>query len=238
MAFSPITTFTTSTVLTAAAMQGNTDALRVYLHDDIVAADLQVAKWIDTRHIQPPVFEPYAGIQHGVSGHQGGQVESSSQVRLTFATAHLTGNGIVNSVPNEWLAVPNTAFRVDIRRAANVLFHWFVEVEAGPDNIPYVAGRNYAITNRLAYFAPYIGNTTGNKPLRAQEVRNHALGLRTTSPHGGDRCYTVSTGYGQRDGTYFSAASLGTFTVGLCSYSQVDRVGVINWGVSIEVFYL
>ena len=73
MSFTPPTTFADGTVLTSANLEGNFEALRVYLHGGIVAGDVEAAKWIDTRHVQPPLFEPFSGLQHGVSGHQGGQ---------------------------------------------------------------------------------------------------------------------------------------------------------------------
>jgi hypothetical protein len=150
----------------------------------------------------------------------------------------MSGNGIAGAVPNEWQLLPNTSFKVDIRRAAHVLYHWYIDVEAGPDDIPYTAGRNYPVVDRLSYFAPYVGNVSAKKPDRAQPVGNHREGWRGTAPIGATRSYTVCAGYGQRDGTLYEAASVGTKTVGLCSYSQVDRTGVINWGVAIEVFYL
>ena len=57
MSYSPPTTFADASVLTSAALEGNNQALRVYLHRGIVAGDF-AADWIDTRHIQPPTFDP------------------------------------------------------------------------------------------------------------------------------------------------------------------------------------
>ena len=72
MSFSPPNTFVDGTVCTSADLEGNYQSLRVYLHKGIVPGDVEAAQWIDTRHIQPPSVEPYSGVQHGVSGHQGG----------------------------------------------------------------------------------------------------------------------------------------------------------------------
>ena len=72
MSFSPPNTFADGTICTSAALEGNNQALRVYLHGGIVSGDVQAAQWIDTRHVQPPSYEPYSAVQHGVSGHQGG----------------------------------------------------------------------------------------------------------------------------------------------------------------------
>ena len=45
MAFAPPTTFVDGTVLTAAALEGNEEALRVYLHRGIIAGDLTPDFW-------------------------------------------------------------------------------------------------------------------------------------------------------------------------------------------------
>ena len=72
MAYSAPNTFVNATPLTAADVEGNNEALRLYLHQ-VNAADLEASKWVDTRHIQPPDYLPYAGVIHGCTGYQGGQ---------------------------------------------------------------------------------------------------------------------------------------------------------------------
>ena len=91
MAFVKPTTFTGGTQLTAADVQGNTDALRVYLHEGVAGADLLAAKWADRRHLQQPGYDPIRGLQHGMTGWQGGQWSGGSSVRVTFSTSALTG---------------------------------------------------------------------------------------------------------------------------------------------------
>jgi hypothetical protein len=93
MAYTPPNTFAPGTTLTAANLEGNSEALRVYLHGAIPSGDVENTRWIDTRHIQPPLVEAYSGLQHGVSGHQGGQWSGGSIARLTFVTKYLTGQG-------------------------------------------------------------------------------------------------------------------------------------------------
>lgn len=238
MAYTPPNSFTASTTLTSSALQGNFDALKVYLHEGVVAGDLEAAQFADTRHVQPPTYEPFTGDQHGVTGHQGGQWGGGSLARLTFMTKYLTGNGLVGASPERWLGVPNTSFRVDIRRAAKVLFHWYVEVEAGPDDSPHTAGYNYDLVDRLAYICPYVGNVSLRSNYRVQEFQNNVDYFSPAVPYGASRCYTVSGSYGQRDGTLIFDQPLSTLTVGLCSYSQIDRCAVVNWGIALEAFYL
>ena len=238
MAYTKPNTFADGTTLTAADLQGNVDALRVYLHNGVIKSDLNAAKFITTRHVQPPRFSALEGLQHGVTGYQGGQW-SGSLVRLQFATSYFQGNGR-NTSNGAWTRVPNTAFSLDLRRDAKLLFHWYIEVEAGPDDVPQVSGRTNAIDNRHVYFAPYYGVLTDTKRnVNAQEVKNNKGGFRSTDPYGPDEGYTMCNGYGQRSGVYSKSLSASTEAeFGLCVYSEIDRSAVVNWSIAIEAWYL
>ena len=87
MSFSPPNTFADGTVCTSAALEGNYQALRVYLHGGIVSGDVEAAQWIDTRHIQPPSYEPYSAVQHGVSGHQGGIIPLGAKLSWSISAS-------------------------------------------------------------------------------------------------------------------------------------------------------
>ena len=50
--------------------------------------------------------------------------------------------------------------------------------------------------------------------------------------------YVQGGGYGQKQGTLMMNTTNGLLTFGLAFHSQVDRVGIVNWGVNVEVFYL
>ena len=238
MPFSPPVAFVPGTTLQSADLQGNQDALRIYLHGGVITSDLNLSKWVQTRHVQPPLIDPIRELQHGVTGWQGGQWGGGSLARLTFATSYLTGGGLQGASPNEWMVIPQTSFTLSIRKAAHVIYHWVVEVQAGPDDVPYVAGRNYQAADRLVYVAPYFGNPSLKQTGMAQETRNNVAGFNASAPYGAESPYTLS-GYGQRDGSFHTLfPGVGEATVGLCSYSQVTQAAIVNWNVAIEVFYL
>jgi hypothetical protein len=234
MPFSP-TTFTAGSKLEASEVQENFDDLREYLHA-VPQGDLVGP--FDTRHVQIPTLDAFTGVQHGVTGHQGGQWGGGFTTRMAFITSYTTGQGYSSSVGDTWAPLPNTAVKLPIRRDARILYHWWVEVEAGPDDLPHVAGRNYASTERLAYVAPYISNVGLVSKQALQTVQNHQVGFAGSAPYGASRCYAVAGAYGQRDGTLAFEASAGEAIVGLAYYSQIDRSAVINWGFTIEAFYL
>jgi hypothetical protein len=237
MSYSPPTTFADASVLTSAALEGNNQALRVYLHRGIVAGDF-AADWIDTRHIQPPTFDPFSGVQHGVSGHQGGQWAGGTGLRLTFATKYLSGQGRAESVAVH--GVPNSAFTLQIRRAAKVLFHYWWEVENGKDES--TAGYQVTASERQVFVMPWFGsidNAVGSYRNRAQEVRNNEYGVSTGYPVGLDRPLVQGGGYGSKQGTMgLDYTGVGQATFGLASHSLTDRCGIVEWGVAVEAFYL
>lgn len=238
MSYSPPTTFADGTVLTSAALEGNEQALRVYLHRGIVSGDFLSAPWIDTRHIQPPSFEPYAGLQHGVSGHQGGQWAGGTGIRLTFATKYLSGQGRPSSDAVHGL--PNSSFTLQIRRAAKVLYHFWYEVENGKDES--TAAYQVAADERQVFVMPWFGaldNAVGTSRDRAQETRNNEYGVGTGYPVGLERPLVQGGGYGSKQGTMaVDFAGVGLATFGLAVHSLTDRCGVVEWGVAIEAFYL
>jgi hypothetical protein len=235
MSFTPPTVFVDGTALQSAQLEDNYQALRKYLHGSIVAGDVQASQWIDTRHIQPPDYEPYSAVQHGVSGHQGGS--NSGMTRLTFCTKYLSGQGRSDS--QAFHAIPGTAITVDLRRACTVVFHYWYEVEAGPDES--TGAGQVGASSREVWVAPYVGDVStaySNYRGHAQEVDNHTGGWSATAGAGAAIPYTLGGAYGSQDGTLIYSAPNGRITFGLAAHSQIDRVAVVNWGVSIETFYL
>ncbi len=238
MSFSPPNTFADGSICTSAALEGNNQALRVYLHGGIVSGDVQAAQWVDTRHIQPPSYEPFSGVQHGVSGHQGGN--NSNLVRLTFCTKYLSGQGRPSS--QAFHLIPGTAITIDARRACTAVFHYWWEVEAGPDESSG-GGQVATEKDRQCWIAPYVNDPdTAYTAYRghAQEVANTQKVFVTMwqGTRGARFPYSVNGGYQSRDGVLVHSAINGRTTFGLASHSQIDRVAVVNWGVAIETFYL
>lgn len=239
MAFTPPNSFVASTTLEAAPLLENFDALKNYLQGGVVAGDLTASQWVQTKHVQPPMFEPFTNIQHGVTGIQGGQWAGGAETRLSFVTSYLTGQGFTSG-GTQWSGIPNSSFRLPIRRQARIAFHWWVELEAGPDDVPYVAGLNYPVDDRLAYVCPFIGTPkhTSTYLRHAQTTQNSQYGFASASPYGSLYAYTIAGSWGQRDGTLITSTGPGELVIGLAQYSQIDRAALVTWGVSVEVFYV
>tara|TARA_R110000822_G_scaffold4888_1_gene20946 strand:- start:4458 stop:5177 length:720 start_codon:yes stop_codon:yes gene_type:complete len=238
VAFTPPNTFVDGSIVTAADMQGNDQALRVYLHRGIAAGDFEATKWIETRHVQPPRFDPFQGMQHGVTGHQGGQWAGGVQIRLAFATKYLSGNG--RPTNDSFHQIPQTAVTVDIRQPAFVLYHYWYELENGKDFS--TAAYQVAEAQRRVYVIPYVGDFTNanvyNERARGQETRNAAIGIPLSYPIGMERPFVLVAGYGAKQGTVAVDRSVvAPMSFGLAAHSLSDRCGVVNWGFALEVFY-
>jgi len=239
MSYTPPNTFTDGTVLTSAALEGNSDALRVYLHNGIATGDVENTQWIQTRHIQPPYYEPYTGVQHGVSGHQGGQWAGGVNIRLTFATKYTTGGG--RDATSIFERLSNTSFDIEVRQPNSIiLYHYWYEAEVGPD---YTSGGGQVSTeeDRLVWIGPHLGklDLVASSLASLQEAQNLQDAWNGTYPIGAVKSMPYTGGYASRDGTLLDfRPNVGTNTYGLIYHSQIDRVAVVNWGVAIEVYYL
>lgn len=155
MAYAP-TTVTASTPVPSQTLRDNDDALRVYLHEGIIAGDLKASDWIDTRHIQPPTQLVKRGLQTGVTGVAGGQSVRPRE-RFTFTSYATTG---VNRRNNQdlWDVVPDTALTIPLAASAKVIYHWHVAAVVGPDKTNPSGAPTPVVQNadRRVYLAPYM----------------------------------------------------------------------------------
>jgi hypothetical protein len=246
MSYTPPTTFVDGTLLTGAALEGNFEALRLYLHQNILVGDMAAVQWVDSRHIQPARYDAFTGVQHGVSGHQGAQWSGGSIVSLTFITKYLTGQGAQDG-NTRWHLIPNTHFEIELRRPARCIYHWHAEVEVGPDNSP--SGDQASMPDRHVWIAPYRQVTSNlnadvsryDMQMASQNNDVNPWGVPGTDVPIGTPIdpYPTAARYAQRSGVkVYDATSVGTQTFGLCAYSRVDRAAIINWSASIEIYYL
>tara|TARA_R100001086_G_scaffold96699_1_gene48079 strand:- start:1078 stop:1794 length:717 start_codon:yes stop_codon:yes gene_type:complete len=238
MAYTKPNSFTNGAALTGPDIKGNDDALKVYLHEGVVAGDLKATSWIETRHLQPPILEPVSGIQHGVTGVQGSQWTGGVGVKCQFATAFLTAARSNTTNQSSWAVIPQTTMQFTLRGTAKVIFHWWMESTNGPDNSGGSAGADgYLYASE--YTAGGLLAGTGLKsivPTYATECVSNHQGWQNNPPGGALYPYTL-LGYGNMAGTTVFPAT-DTVVVGLAHLSTIDRSAIINWGINIEAYYL
>jgi len=238
MAYTKPNTFVDGNPLTAADIKGNDDALKVYLHEGVVAGDLKSTAWIETRHIQPPIIEPIPGIQHGVTGVQGSQSRTGAVVRCQFGTSFLTAGRSGTTNDESFAIIPQTTMQFTLRKSARILFHWWMESNNGPDNSTASPGSN-AYMWVTEYDAGGLLAGTGKKSVvstYATECIQNYRAWQNNPPGGPAYPYTL-LGYGNMAGTKVFTKT-DTVVVGLAHLSLIDRSAIINWGVTIEAYYL
>ena len=242
MPYVPPNGFAPGTICNSADIQGNFDALKVYLHEGVASPDLQnTPAWVEAQHVQSPRFNAYTGLQHGATGYQGGQSSGGPLVRATFTSSFLSG---AKSGSQDWIPVPQAALRIRVMEPGTLVFHYSWEMAAGPDNGYSTSANLPAPVDRVAFVAPYFAgyNTIqGQTDLPAitqqgQEVLNNSNGWSGTNKSPATPYETV--GWGTRCGTHTAYVGVGDYVIGLCSFSEVDRVVLINWSVAVEMYYL
>lgn len=241
MSYAPPSTFVDGNVLAAGALKANDDALKVYLHEGIIPADLKATAWVQSRHIQSPILDPIVGVQHGVTGIQGSQWDGGALVRCQFGTALMTGQRYATKSPSKeasWVAIPQTTFSIGLRQTvpqAKVIFHWWMESNNGPDDGARSLGTlAYMWVTENIRHPSAAGNVV---PGYAQEAINNHANFTTAGnpPAGPARPYTL-LGYGNMSGTRVYETNQ-DISVGLVHWSMIDRSAIINWGISLEVYY-
>lgn len=241
MAYTAPNTFAPGTICNSTDIQGNFDALKVYLHEGVVTSDLQnSSKWVNTQHVQSPHYSAYEGLQHGVTGYQGGQSSGGPLVRATFTSSFLSG---AKSGSKDWIPVPQAALRIKSRAPGTMVFHYSFELAAGPDDGYSTSAGLPAPDDRVAFVAPYFSGYSSIQGQTNLPAFTHGS-LPTVNNSEGWYAPNKSpfvpyerVGWGTRCGTYMVEPSVGDYVVGLCSFSEVDRVVIINWSVAIEYYY-
>lgn len=255
MAYSPPNSFSNGTALTASDLTGNDQALRVYLHEGVVDADLlSSTPWIETRHIQTPTFDPIVGVQHAVTGLQGSQWSGGFGVRAQFATTALTGNRKRGSSTELFEYLPQTSMTLDIRDSCIIIMHWWMETFNGPDSRvdegaqlyvgeyaeqeQFASGRLVPATIQHAVCSANNEDATVPAPLPPPsgwlDLGSSTIPVRIAGPA---RPYTLR-GLGNMSGTNIDRVSAGgKYRVGLSFLTSIDPSCIINWCVNIEAYY-
>jgi hypothetical protein len=252
MAYAP-TAFPAGATLAAQTMRDTDDGLRTYLHMDVAGGDLKASDWIETRHVQPPDQLPKRNLQNGVTGMAGGRLIRPFE-RYTFTTYTSTGLNRKSNLA-VWEEVPETALTLPLAASATIVLHWHVAGIVGPDvtNTSSPAGGTPVIgaQEKRVYIAPYLmkfDEDLDNSKVDKKglvEIRQNTGGFRAISGsdvRGGAAAPYHWTGYGQRSGVMIQSFTAeidkpNVVHVGLAHWSLVQRAMLLNWSVSVEVYY-
>ena len=126
-----------------------------------------------------------------------------------------------------------------LRKKATVIFHWWMESNNGPDDgVGSLLSAAYMWVGEYNASGPLA--STGSKSITntySQEVvANYGGFVPSVLPATGPLLPYTLLGYGNMSGTSVFGAT-DNLAVGLAHISQIDRSAIINWGISLEVYY-
>jgi hypothetical protein len=214
--FSPPNTFTTATPLTAAAWQGNCDALRQYL-DKIESTAILAEPWVEPQHIMKPVIYGIGGgqtgpeVRHGDFASvvlEGAQIAPNSNM-FTFSscynTSKLGGGSLVE--------LPRTSVTLNVRYPGALSFQWWCYgITRGNGDAVYGAASLYC------YKSTKDSNSLSTLGFMPEET----AGLSTWP--------TEAVRYNYNGYEVVSDLTSGTYTIGLTTKSDTAKTVIYAWG--------
>lgn len=234
MAYTPPVTFVDGDPFEASELQDNIDDLKIYMHQIEDTAYLN-SKWVRTEHVQPPVYSPIDGVQQGVTGIFAQQYSGGAFAQASFSSSYLSN---IQTTPDTWVRMPNTSVRIVNRRTCSFLFHWWAEVLAGPDDDTRA---NYlAPSARRLQLSPYRGSissaTIGTQ--HSQSTQSAWVWGPTANASGAALAHHIR-GSGSCGGTFLDTNVLrGAQVFGLAAQCTVAQAVMINWGFTLEAYWL
>ena len=213
MAFSPPTTHADGDTLEAADVQGNLDAIRLYL-SQVPSSAVLASPWVDTKHVVRGEYDPVTNQARMASGIYGG-ISVLNGADFTYGTVYDT----LRLGTTVWEVMPGTGMTLEVRRPVSVMINWWMSAMSS-DN--FSAGAPGETQIRL-----YIGN----KSLRYGEPV--MLTEEDSTMNERRKAYRQVPG-----GFYVQDFTVGTYKLGLCAQSTTSKAFGFAWGVTAEAFAL
>lgn len=236
MAYIPVYSPASGDVISATGVDNNDKKLQTYLHQ-VETSAFNPSQWVNTQHIQAPVIIPLKFMQEGVSGMVAGLPSVGPFASPTFASSSTIGGSAQGADP-KWDFLPGTCIEVTRKRSLSALYHWWAEVQAGPDDGSHRASFPVPL-DRVVQITPYSGVMTG-VDIGEQHALDcpNAVTWDAATPRGPKYPY-ARRGSALMSGVYLDKSSgRGRRAFGLAVRSQISRVAVINFGWTLELFYL
>lgn len=213
MAYTTPNTFSDGTVITAADIQENLNALTKYLAQDIVAGDFVTTATTKLRrnNVVKPEYEPLINQMQMVTGVVGSQnfMARNHQAPTGIAAAN---TGLNNPDEPNWTPVTNSTISFYLEEAATVFFQFY----------------------GTAFLPPF--NTT----LTRADFRIHVDGSRSANTT--VRCYSevdrpFMARYYLSEFWMDTSLAAGYHSIGLVGMCNEANAVLLNWGVCFEAYY-
>ena len=210
MPYNPSHTWVAGERLDAVETQNNLDGLKIYAQQTD-AAGWNAGAFIETQHIVKPFIDSIRTATHNVSGFYCSQTAKGMFVSGSFVSRFEADNG-------DRMAVPKTSLVLPVARACTIFYQLWAATEAKRDG---------SSTRGKAYMEVYLDSVSSD----ASSKRNQMPEQEANTP-------LACTG--RRFVNVYNGISLSTgqdYEIGVSGYGGTN-VQLVNWGFTVEVFYL
>jgi hypothetical protein len=210
MAYVPAKTWAPGEQLTAAAAQSNLDGLKVYTQQTDTAGYI-TGQLVEAQHIVRPFIDTIRNASDSVSGFYCSQTSTGLFASGSFLSRYEADDG-------QKMGIPQTSIIIPAARACTVFYQLWAAAESRSDT---------SALKGIAYFNTYLGSTASWSVSRKNKFYEQAAGEPLSCS--GRRflnCYNgISLTAGQQ------------YAIGLSGYGGATAQ-LVNWGFTLEVFYL
>jgi hypothetical protein len=210
MPYIPSKTFVAGEQLDAADLQGNLDGLKIYSQQTDTGGYI-TGQLIEAQHIVRPFVDPVSNALDCVSGFYCSQTSTGLFGSGSFMSRFEADEG-------QKMVIPQTSLVIPAVRACTIFYQFWAAAEARRDG---------SSTKGIVYLNTYLGTVDSWNPAEQnkfyEQANNEPLSV---SGRRFINCYrTVDLSAGQQ------------YHIGLSGYGGANGQ-LVNWGFTIEVFYL
>jgi hypothetical protein len=238
-------TYVDGQVLTGSDLETDFGTIRAGLHVPLSGSNFVNAKFIGHEHIREPLSYSILDAINNRFLHESylsGTVAKIDTIGVRdgyqVVTSQLTHDSYSTPIMTRWTPLANACFSFEVRRAMNLDFRWFAEIEVGPDYATTDGEtRLTAHEDRRVAFCPFISKVELINTSLAQLGSLNIGNFNTSTPVGPKNAYALS-GYHHLGGSMIGSASSGMFVCGLAVASTVDKAIIRKSGINIRTYTL
>ena len=211
MPYTPSTTWIAGERLDAVETQDNLDGLKVYTQQTDAAGYVGGAAFIEPQHIIKPFIDSIRTATHCVSGFYAAQHSRGLFVSGSFMSRFEADS-------NDRMAIPHTSLNLPIARACNIFYQLWAATEMRTDG---------SATRGNGYLEVYLGDLNSLSSQLRSQMPEQAAGEPLSCS-------------GRRFSNVYHSLTLPTaqtYKIGVAGYGGAN-VQLVNWGFTVEVFYL
>lgn len=219
MGYTPPNSFGAGTVISAADVQENLDAMNKYVDGAVASTDLAVDGWVQSKHIMRGHYNTIVNMHSFVSGLNGGHVADPAD--MSFIGDGPTGRN--NKTNPDLVPFPNSTIDFHLTAAADVMFQFSA--------YPHTPSVNGLVSPATTFATLFVD---GVQALQTQCATNHIIYTNSFQ----DSDFWIPHYQNVWSGFFISKnLAAGDHTIGIRGTTSGRHSFLTHWSVSLEAFY-